>query len=154
MGLSCCVFCAALTPGEGKQDKLKTESGKRKDLGRGGCRRHTGVPPPRPRRTSYGPMPTSSRPITYRTLHPLSLRTSPQAGVATRDPLPARFRVWQRVGFAAFLLPFRKKRVRSHYASDSLFFMDMDFIEITADSSAGQRRCRRYTRRSGSGCRS
>ena len=28
MGLSCCVFCAALTQGEGKQDKLKTESGK------------------------------------------------------------------------------------------------------------------------------
>ena len=87
-----------------------------------------------------------------RTRKILSLRTSPQAGVAIRNPPPARFRVWQRVGFAAFLLPFRKKGVRSHCASDSLFFMDL--IEITADSSAGQRRYRRYTRRSDSGCRS
>ena len=81
----------------------------------------------------------------------LSLRTSPQAGVAIRNPPPARFRVWQRVGFAAFLQPFRKKGVRSHCASDSFF---MNLIEITADSSVGQRRYRRYTRRSDSGCRS
>ena len=82
----------------------------------------------------------------------LSLRTSPQAGVAIRNPLPARFRVWQRVGARCILLPFPQKRSPKPHASDSLFFMDL--IEITADSSAGQRRYRRYTRRSDSGCRS
>ena len=152
MGLSCCVFCAALTQEEGKQDKLKTESGKFWGAAvADGTRVSRRLVSAALRRGRYPHRRAQSHTAPF-TL--LSLRTSPQAGVAIRNPLPARFRVWQRVGFAAFLLPFRKKRVRSHYASDSLFFMDMDFIEITADSSAGQRRCRRYTRRSGSGCRS